>query len=320
MEIELQRAREELRTTREEMQTSQEELKSANEELQSINEGRTSSKEEMQSLNEELQTVNNELNAKVNELSRMNDDMKNLLNSTDVATLFLDNNLKVRRFTNPVAKLINLIPTDMGRRITDITSELVYPNLADDADQVLRSLVFIEKEIATRDGRWFMTKIMPYRTTDNMIDGVVITFVESTASKKTEAELRDDVNRLEQALSITQSALEHAGDAFFILNNSLELTYLNLAAEKMLNKTRPEVLGKSFFEAFPEAGKSIPAAFFHQAVTDHSSKNCAADFESIPDPGHYQVRVHPWADGILVSFQFSAGNRRNSGGEKGAKA
>src|SRR5215467_8645807 len=121
------------------MQTSQEELKSTNEELQST-------KEEMQSLNEELQTVNHELQSKVDELSRSNNDMKNLLNSTDIATLFLDANLRVRRFTTATAKIIKLIPADTGRPITDIASDLEYAGLAEDAREVLRTLVFQEKQ------------------------------------------------------------------------------------------------------------------------------------------------------------------------------
>ena len=140
---------EESRPVREEMQTSQEELKSANEELQSTNEELqstneelTTSKEEMQSLNEELQTVNHELQAKVDELSRANNDMKNLLNSTDIATLFLDDDLNVRRFTAQTTKIIKLIPGDVGRPITDLASDLVYPELAADAREVLRTLVF----------------------------------------------------------------------------------------------------------------------------------------------------------------------------------
>jgi len=155
----------------------------------------------MQSLNEELQTINHELQTKVNELSRTNDDMKNLLNSTDIATLFLDNNLNVRRFTTQVSKLINLIPSDAGRPITDITAELLYPELPEEAKEVLQTLIFVEKEITTRDGRWFVARIMPYRTTENMIDGVVITFVEITASRRVEAELREEVRGLQQKLT-----------------------------------------------------------------------------------------------------------------------
>jgi two-component system CheB/CheR fusion protein len=197
LERELQQAREEIRTTREEMQTSQEELKSANEELQSTNEELqstneelTTSKEEMQSLNEELQTVNQELQAKVDELSQANNDMKNLLNSTDIATLFLDDALAVRRFTTRTTSIIKLIAGDAGRPITDITTDLDYPEMAADAREVLRTLVFIEKQVATHDGRWFLARIMPYRTLENRIDGVVITFSNITEAKRLEAQLR----------------------------------------------------------------------------------------------------------------------------------
>ena len=197
MESALNSAQEEVRTLREEMQASQEELRSANEELQSTNEELqstneelTTSKEEMQSLNEELQTVNAELQSKVEDLSRSNNDMKNLLNSTDIATVFLDSLLRVRRFTTPTTRLINLIPGDVGRPLSDIVSDLVYPELEYDAHEVLRSLVFSEKVIATRDGRYFMVKIMPYRTLENVIDGVVITFMDITTNKTLEAELR----------------------------------------------------------------------------------------------------------------------------------
>jgi two-component system CheB/CheR fusion protein len=197
LEGELRQAREEVQSTREEMQTSREEFKSANEELQSTNEELqstneelTTSKEEMQSLNEELQTVNHELQAKVDELSQAKNDMKNLLNSTDIATLFLDDTLAVRRFTPRTASIIKLIAGDAGRPITDIATDLDYPEMAADAREVLRTLVFIEKQVATRDGRWFLVRIMPYHTLDNRIDGVVITFSNITEAKRLEAQLR----------------------------------------------------------------------------------------------------------------------------------
>lgn len=193
---EVTRSREELQTTREEMQTSQEELKSTNEELQSTNEELqstneelTTSKEEMQSMNEELQTVNHELSAKVDELSKASDDMNNLLNSTDIATLFLDNDLRVRRFTTQTTSIIKLIPGDAGRPITDLVTSLHYPALADDAREVLRSLIYHETRVAAKDQRWFIVRIMPYRTQDNRIDGVVITFSDITTTKKTTDDL-----------------------------------------------------------------------------------------------------------------------------------
>jgi two-component system CheB/CheR fusion protein len=197
LEQELLRVRGEARATHEEMQTSQEELRSANEELQSTNEELqstneelTTSKEEMQSMNEELQTVNAELQAKVDQLSQASSDMKNLLDSTDIATVFLDKELKVRRFTPQATTIINLIATDAGRPITDLNSGLRYPELAEDAREVLRKLAAIEKTISAEDGRWFTVRIMPYRTLDDRIDGVVLTFANITTAKTLEAKLR----------------------------------------------------------------------------------------------------------------------------------
>jgi len=197
LEHELRQVRAEARTIHEEMQTAQEEYRSANEELQSTNEELQSSneelmtsKEEMQSLNEELQTVNAELQSKVDELSRVSNDMKNLLDSIEIATLFLDNDLNVRRFTPHTAKIIKLIPTDVGRPITDLVSDLRYATLPADAQMVLQSQTSIEKTISAQDGRWFTVRIMPYRTLDDRIDGVVITFSDITVSKTLEATLR----------------------------------------------------------------------------------------------------------------------------------
>jgi len=208
IEREFEQAREELRITREEMQTSQEELKSTNEELQSTNEELqstneelTTSKEELQSMNEELQTVNNELQAKVDDLSLAKNDMKNLLDSTNIDTLFLDNALTVQRFTGRISRIIKLIPGDAGRPVTDIASDLIYPEFVADAREVLRTLVFLEKQIAARDGKWFLVRIMPYRTLENKIEGVVITFTDITVSKTLEAELRKTQAELEKRIT-----------------------------------------------------------------------------------------------------------------------
>ncbi len=205
LETELQRANEELQSLHEEMQTSQEELKSTNEELQSTNEELqstneelTTSKEEMQSLNEELQTVNIELQSKVNDYVQANNDMKNLLNSTDIATLFLDKELNIRRFTDPLTKLFKLRATDIARPFTDMVSDLQYPEIENDAIEVLHNLIFKEKVISTNNGRWFVVRIMPYRTYDDRIDGLVITFIDITTSKKLEMELNDTIKLLRE--------------------------------------------------------------------------------------------------------------------------
>ena len=193
---ELQQTREALQITHEEMQTSVEELKSSNEELQSTNEELqstneelTTSKEEMQSLNEELQTVNAELQSKVSNLTWVQNDMANLLNSTEIATVFLDNEMRLRRFTSHATNLFKLIPGDVGRPLSDVATDLDYPKLKNDAKEVLGTLVFQEKQVGTHDGRWYRVRIMPYRTQDNVIDGVVITFTDISEIKKLQDEL-----------------------------------------------------------------------------------------------------------------------------------
>jgi two-component system CheB/CheR fusion protein len=222
---ELSQARDEILSIREEMQTSQEELKStneemqsANEELQSTNEELTTSKEEMQSMNEELQTVNHELQSKVSDLSQANNDMKNLLNSTDIATLFLDDALNIRRFTTRTASIIKLIASDVGRPITDIVTDLHYPALADDAREVLHTLVFSEKQVSATDGRWFTVKIMPYRTQENRIVGLVITFSDISVAKKLEESLRESEERF-------RAAIESSGTVVAVVDKDFRYTW-----------------------------------------------------------------------------------------------
>ena len=210
---EIQMIREKMQTSEEELRSTNEELQSANEELQSTNEELTTSKEEMQSLNEELQTVNAELQTRVDELSRVSDDMKNLLNSTNIATVFLDNGLNVRRFTNQAAKIIKLIPGDIGRPITDIASILKYPTLIEDSREVLQKLVYREKDIAATNGRWFSVRIMPYRTQANVIDGIVITFSDITPAKELEARLRQTHEKLEITVAERTAELAEANKA-----------------------------------------------------------------------------------------------------------
>jgi len=195
---------EEARSANEEMQSMNEEMQSTNEELQSTN-------EELQSTNEAMQTLNHELNSKVGDLSRANNDMKNLLDSTELTTLFLDNALNVRLFTTGSNKVFKLIRGDVGRPITDIASELFYSGLADDAREVLRTLLAHEKEVTTGDGRWFLMRIMPYRTLENMIEGVVITFMDVTVSKTLEAKLRNTQAGLQKQISERGLELEQRG-------------------------------------------------------------------------------------------------------------
>ena len=180
----------EMHASQEELQSANEELQSTNEELQSANEELTTSKEESQSMNEELQTINAELHSKLDDLALAQSDMQNLLNSTDIATLFLDNALNVRRFTEHITRIVQLRDGDIGRPLSDLASTLIYPQLHADAKETLRTLAFSEKQIATTDAHWYTVRIMPYRTVANVIQGVVITFVDITAAKELESRLR----------------------------------------------------------------------------------------------------------------------------------
>jgi two-component system CheB/CheR fusion protein len=214
MAQEIQQTRDALKTSREEMQTSQEELKSTNEELQSTNEELqssneelTTSKEEMQSVNEELQSVNRELSTKMQEMTMASDEESNLLNSTAIAALFLDAHMRVRRFTEPVTAIFKLIPGDVGRPITDLVTSLDSPALEQTAREVLRTLVFHEDWISAQGKRWFSVRTMPYRTRDNRIDGVVITFADITPKKRLEAGLRRALALLQDTEARPQSTL-----------------------------------------------------------------------------------------------------------------
>ena len=187
---EIESLREEARASREELQSSNEELQSTNEELQSTNEELNSSKEEMQSMNEELQTINVELQAKLDDLALAQSDMQNVLNSIEIAILFLDQHLNVRRYTDRAARIFRFRESDIGRPLSDLTTSLQYPELHEDARETLRTLASAENQITTDDGRWFTVRIMPYRRLDNVIDGVVITLVDITDTKKLESTLR----------------------------------------------------------------------------------------------------------------------------------
>ena len=211
LQSELETAREDLRLSfeqveaqNEELKASNEEIRSINEELQASNEELETSKEELQSLNEELNTVNNQLQAKVTELERRTDDLNNLLNSTDVATLFLDRGLCIRWFTPSTKALLEPLPTDLGRPMSHFAQRFSGGNLLEDARQVLERLLPSTAEVVDDLGRWYIRRIMPYRAGSDRIEGVVVTFAEIT-ERKTEEQHRE---RLFAQLSQEQARLE----------------------------------------------------------------------------------------------------------------
>jgi two-component system CheB/CheR fusion protein len=214
LEAELQRTREQLQFTAEHSDTSTEELKASNEELQATNEELRSaseeletSKEELQSINEELITVNAELKAKIEESGKTNDDLQNLIASTNIGTVFVDRVMHIKWFTPQAAQVFNIIEGDIGRSLLDITHHLDYPDLADDAARVFESLHQIEREVRSHDQRWYLARLLPYRTLDDRIEGAVLTFIDITERRLAQEQLRD--GEAHMAL-IAQSTRDHA--------------------------------------------------------------------------------------------------------------
>jgi two-component system CheB/CheR fusion protein len=248
IEEELRRTRERLQTTIEEMQAAQEELRSANEELQSnneelqsANEELTSSKEELQSLNEEMQTVNAELQSKIEELSQSNSDMKNLLNGTEIATIFLDDDLCVKRFTAQASRVVNLAAGDVGRPMGHFTTNLKYDRLVQDAKEVLDTLVPKEVQVQAGDDRWYIMRVLPYRTADNVIDGVVMTFSDTTALKRTEAQLQE-------ARDFAQSIIATIREPLIVMNSELRIITASRSFYHIFQVKPAETEGRLFYE------------------------------------------------------------------------
>lgn len=248
LERELLHTRESLQTTVEELETSNEELKSANEELQSMNEELQStneeletSKEEMQSLNEELTTVNAELQSKVDDLSQANDDMQNLLNSTEIATIFVDNNLAIKRYTEKAKGLVKLIPSDVGRPLADLATNLRYGTLVQDCREVLDTLVFKETEVTTFDSSHHLMRIMPYRTAENAIDGLVITFVDITRMKDVEI-------AGEKAIGFLRHVIDSLFEPIMVIDGAFHIVTCNQPYYETFQTSPRQVEQESLFE------------------------------------------------------------------------
>ncbi|MBF0510597.1 MAG: PAS domain-containing protein, partial [Deltaproteobacteria bacterium] len=228
---------EELETSNEELKSLYEEMQSSNEELQSANEELGASREEQQSMNEELQTVNAELQSKVDELSQVHNDLKNTLNSTDIATIFLDTSLLVRRFTPHASKIVNLIETDVRRPIGHIATNLEYSDLVKDAKMVLDTLIPKETEVRTSDGHWYAMRILPYRTTENQIDGVVLTFFDITESK-----LANEESKV--AKELAYSIVDLVRDSLLVLDGDLKVIRANKTFLNTFKMTAEETHGR----------------------------------------------------------------------------
>ncbi len=235
LEEELRSTREHLQSANEELLSANEELQSSNEELQSTNEELETSREELQSVNEELVTINAELQEKIDELSRANNDLDNMFSSTQLATIFLDPDLQVRRFTPATLDIFPLMDSDVGRPLTHLTSNLVSENVVVNANRVLDTLAPIEQEVQTQGGSWYWMRVLPYRTRGNVIDGVVITFNEITEQKEIQKQLRTLIVR----------AIEQSNTFLLIANREGTIEYTNPYVTKATGYTEAELMGQS---------------------------------------------------------------------------
>src|SRR3984957_4424652 len=256
----LQTTNEELETSNEELRSAHEEMQSVNEEMQATNEELETSREELQSVNEELATVNSELQAKVVDLSRSNNDMKNLLSGTGIGTIFVDHLLRILRFTPTVSALINLIETDVGRPVDQIRSNLAdYDHLAADIREVLESLVPKELEVQTNTGEWYLLRIRPYRTLENVIEGAVITFTEISVMKKAQEALRDS-----EALRRLAVVVRDARDAILVQDMTGRILAWNPGAERMYGWSEAEALAMNIRDLMPESEREQVLATIRQ--------------------------------------------------------
>lgn len=246
---------EQLEISNEELKSSNEELQSSNEELQSTNEEMETSKEEMQSVNEEIVTINTELQDKIEELAEAYDDMNNLLASTEIGTLFLDSNFKIRRFTPIMNKIINVIETDVGRSLMDLSSNLLYEGLLKDIKSVLDTLIPVKKNIKSKDGTWYYMQVMPYRTAENVIEGTVITFVNVSQEVTLAEELKKYKENYEHLLKITKTV---------VYTQDMKLKYTgvadawpNIEPKSIIGKTDKELFGKKNAEKLEKIKKKV---------------------------------------------------------------
>ena len=288
---------EEYETSQEEMKASNEELQSANEELRSTLEELETSKEELQSINEELATVNQENKLKVEELIQLSSDLQNFLAATNIATLFLNKSFNILRYTPQVTEIFNIRPADRGRLITDLTHRLNYSELIADAEQVIKKLITIEREIKDNAGKWYLVRLLPYRTTEDRIEGVVITFIDITSRKNYEEKLLESEEHLKL---IFEGASEYA---IFTLGKDKKINSWNSGAEKILGYQKDEIIGKSGDLVFIpkdrdyEAPKELKTALEKGQATNER-------WHLRKDGGRF------WGSGMMMSLTDKEGKNR----------
>jgi two-component system, chemotaxis family, CheB/CheR fusion protein len=261
LEDELRFTKENLQATLEEMETANEELQAANEELVASNEELQSTNEELHSVNEELYTVNAEHQEKIGQLTELTEDMENFFAATDVGTIFLDRDFRIRRFTPRVAELFQLLPHDVGRRISTFAHTLNVPRIADDLSHVLETEEPVEREVRDREGQWYLMRVVPYRV-GGAVDGVVLNLVDITALKKTEARLR-----------LMSKVFEDTGDPVVIESVEGTIVDLNPEAERAFGWSRQELLGTSGLRLVPDAEHAQALHLRERCLDEGSVRN-----------------------------------------------
>jgi two-component system CheB/CheR fusion protein len=254
LKLHLQEVIESSETSTEELKASNEELQAINEELRSATEELETSKEELQSMNEELVTVNYELKVKVEERGHINDDLQNLIASSEIATVFVDRGMRIKRYTPHARNLFNLIPSDLGRSLFDITSRLDYPELSEDAASAFRDLRASERHVASSEGRHFLARILPYRTAEDKIEGAILNFFDITDLRVAQERVRVGEERMRAVAATTRD--------FAIITTDPQGTIAtwNAGAERIFGYTEDEILGRPIAAIFtPEdQARGIP--------------------------------------------------------------
>ena len=319
LERELEETRAQLSATVEQYEASTEELKASNEELQAMNEELRSAteeletgREELQSVNEELSTVNQELKTSVEDLARSNNDLQNLIAATDIGTIFLNRELRIKRFTPRAQKLFNVLSSDVGRPLSDLTRKIDYNSLPNDAERVLLDLIPIEREVRHENGRYFLVRIVPYRTGEDKIDGVVLNFVDITKRKEAEDELQAAARAREQQARLFDTTLSSIADFAYTFDREGRFLFANRPLANLLGVTPEAMVGKNFFDlGYPD---ELAARLQQQIRAVFEKKEIIRDETPFTNPagstGYYEYIFRPVlnADGAV---QTVAGSTRD---------
>lgn len=316
LEEELIRIKAQMRGTIEQYEIQAEEAKAANEELQAMNEELRStaeeletSQEELQSVNEELQTVNQELKVKIDEITHASDDLRNFMSSTEIGTVFVDRSLRVKLFTPRVRDIFNLIPGDIGRPLLDLTNKLAMDDLSELMGRVLDRLQTIEREVQTRDGGWFLMRMLPYRTSEDRIDGVVVTFLDITERHKAEEALRASELKHRELFNLTNAITNLVPDLLWMSEPNGETNWYNNRWLDYTGQTLAQASGWGWLDVIHPEDRERSAAAYAHAV--ERAKPLQQEYRVRSKSGEYHwflVNAEPLLDeqGKVVRFYGAA--------------